>query len=56
MKRSFLLILMVFMTAGKLFSQAKNTRDYNSLLRLAKKEKKLLYFFSVPIGVSLVKI
>jgi thiol:disulfide interchange protein len=45
MKRSFLLILMVFMTAGKLFSQAKNTRDYNSLVRLAKKEKKIIILF-----------
>jgi thiol:disulfide interchange protein len=33
------------MTAGKLFSQAKNTRDYNSLVRLAKKEKKIIILF-----------
>ena len=42
MKRTYLMILMVLTTTGDLYAQAKNTLDYNSLVRLAKKEKKII--------------
>lgn len=45
MKRTYLMILMVLITTGDLYAQAKNTLDYNSLVRLAKKEKKIIILF-----------
>jgi thiol-disulfide isomerase/thioredoxin len=44
-KRIFLLILLIFITRGNLFSQTKNLLDYNGLIRLAKKENKTIILF-----------
>lgn len=45
MKRTFLLTFLIFIGTENLFSQAKNSLDYNSLVRLAKKEKKIIILF-----------
>ena len=44
-KRIYLSILLVFITVGNLFSQSKNTLDYDNLIRLAKKENKIIIVF-----------
>jgi thioredoxin-related protein len=44
-KRTVLMILLVFLNFGNLFSQTKSTLDYNSLIRLAKKENKIIILF-----------